>query len=141
MVRKLYEVEFSRDARCQRLPNPRDDGLLQQKVGGEDVPHVRYNGQHGSTAQLPSIPSGLSRVIGYLPRTTCGSLTPFVAPTGLDMPSQKSLSSSDGDWMGNSGPYCRSSSVPSLAFHRSLSSRPLDSTLINMARSPRFSYE
>ena len=92
--------------------------------GGEDVPHVRYDGQHGSAAQLPLTPSGLSRVIGYLPRTTCDSRTSFVAPTGLDMPSQHSLSSSDGDWMGNSGPQCRSSSVPSLAFHRSLSPRP-----------------
>ena len=91
---------------------------------GEDVPHVRYNGQHGSAAQLPLTSSGLSRVIGYLPRTTCDSPTPFVAPTGPDMPSQHSLSSSDGDWTGNSGPQCRSSSVPSLAFHRSLSPRP-----------------
>ena len=91
---------------------------------GEDVPHVRYNGQHGSAAQLPLTPSGLSRVIGYLPRTTCDSPAPFVAPTGLEMQSQHSLSSSDGDWMGNSGHRYRSSSVPSLAFHRSLSPRP-----------------
>ena len=92
--------------------------------GGEDVSHRRYNGQHGSVAQLPLTSSGLSRVIGYLPRTTCDGSTPFVTPTELDMPSQHSLSSSDGDWMGNGGPQCRSSSVPSLAFRRSLSPRP-----------------
>ena len=92
--------------------------------GGEDVPHERYNGQHGSAAQLLLTPSGLSRVVGYLPRTTCDSPTPYLTPTRLDMPSQYSLSSSDGDWMGNSGPQCRSSSVPSLALHRSLSPRP-----------------
>ena len=92
--------------------------------GGEDVSHTRYYGQHGSVAQLPLTPSGLSRVIGYLPRTTCDGSTPFVTPTGLDMPSHHSLNSSDGDWMGNSGPQCRSSSVPSLAFRRSLSPMP-----------------
>ena len=93
--------------------------------GGENVPHERYNGQHGSAAQLLLTPSGLSRVVGYLPRTTCDSPTPYLTPTGLDMPTQHSLSSSDGDWMDNSGPQCRSSSVPSLALHRSLSLRPL----------------
>ena len=92
--------------------------------GGEDDSIVRYNDQHGSGAQLPLTPGGLSRVIGYLPRTTCDGSTPFVTPTGLEMPSQHSLSSSDGDWMGNSGPQCRSSRVPSLAFRRSLSPRP-----------------
>ena len=102
---------------------PGISGTLLQ--GGEDVPHVRYNGQHRSAAQLPLRPSGLSRVIGYLPRTTCDSLTSFVSPpTGLDMPSQHSSSSNDGEWMGKSGPQCHSSSVPSLAFHRPLFPRP-----------------
>ena len=115
--------EYQSSLRGLHLPAiPSISGTL--LPSGEDDSHVRYNSQHGSVAQLPLTPSGLSRVIGYLPRTTCDGSTPFVTPTGLEMPSQHSLSSSDGDWMGNSGPQCRSSPVPSLAFCRSPSPRP-----------------
>ena len=115
--------EYQSSPRGMHLPAiPGISGTL--LPGGEDDSHVRYNDQHGSVAQLPLTPSSLSRVIRYLPRTTCDVSTPFVTPTGLEMPSQFSPSSSNGDWMGNSGPQCRSSPVPSLAFRRSLSPRP-----------------
>lgn len=86
--------------------------------------HVRFNGQHGSTVQLPLMPSGPSRVIGYLPRTTCNGSSSLVVPTRLIMTSQNSQNASSGDLMGDSGPRCRSSSVSSTAFDGSLSPRP-----------------
>lgn len=86
--------------------------------------HVRFNGQHGSAVQLPLMPSGPSRVIGYLPRTTCNGSSSLVFPTRLIMTSQHSQNASNGDLMGDSGPRCRSSSVSSTAFDGSLSLRP-----------------
>ena len=91
---------------------------------GKYIPNVHYDCQHGSTAELPLTPSGPSRVIGYLPRATCHSPRLLVTPTGLVMPSQQSQNPSDADRMASIRPQLRSSSVPSMAFRRSLSPRP-----------------
>ena len=90
----------------------------------EHLSHVHFDGQHGSAAQLSLMPNGPSRVIGYLPRTICNGSSPLIGPTRLIMTSQHPLNASGGDCMGNSGPRCRSSSVSSTAFRRSLSLRP-----------------
>ena len=83
--------------------------------------HVRYNGQHGSTAQLPLTPSGPSRVIGYLPRTICNDSSLFVGSTRLIIPSQPPQNACDEECMSNSAPQCRSTSISRTGSHGSLS--------------------
>lgn len=90
----------------------------------EYLSQIRSNGQHGPAVQLPLMPSGPSRVIGYLPRTTCNGSSSLVIPTKLIMTSQHSQNASRGDLMGHKGPRSRSSSVSSTAFDGSLSLRP-----------------
>lgn len=83
--------------------------------------HVRYNGQHGSTAQLPLTPSGPSRVIGFLPRTTCNDSSLFVGSTRPIVPSQPPQNACDEECMSNSAPQCRSTSISRTASYGSLS--------------------
>lgn len=96
-------------------------------TGREYISHVQYNGQYGSAAQVPLTPSGPSRVVGYLPRTIYSDSSPFFSPTSLIMPSQLFRNPSNRDIMSNSGPQRRSTSISSIASHRSPSPRsPFD---------------
>ena len=87
----------------------------------EHFSHVHYNGQRGSTAQLPLTPSGPSRVIGYLPRTICNDFSLFVGSTRLIIPSQPPQNACDEECMGNSVPQCHSTSISRKGSHQSLS--------------------
>lgn len=89
--------------------------------------HVQYNGQHESAGQVPLTPSGPSKVLGYLPRTIYSGSSPFVRPTRLITPSQPSQNASNRDFMSDSGPQRRSTSISSTSSHRSPSPRsPFD---------------
>lgn len=93
----------------------------------EFISHIQHNGQYGSAAQvplmpsgpLPLTPSGSLRVVGYLPRTIYSDSPTFVSPTRLIMPSQPSQNASNRDFMSNNGPRCRSTSISRIASHRS----------------------
>lgn len=82
---------------------------------------VQYNGQYGSTAQVPLTPSGPSKVVGYLPRTIYSGFPPFVGPTRLitSSQSQPSQNISSRDLVSNIGLHCRSTSISSITSHRS----------------------
>ena len=93
----------------------------------EFISHIQHNGQYGSAAQLPLMPSGplpltpsgSLRVVGYLPRTIYSDSSTFVSPTRLIMPSQPSQNTSNRDFMSDSGPRCRSTSISRIASHES----------------------
>ena len=88
---------------------------------------AQYNGQHGSAAHLPLTPSGPSRVVGYLPRTIYSDFSSFVGPTRLVMPFLPSQNASNVDFVCDSLPPHRSTSMSSIASHRTPSPRsPFD---------------
>lgn len=120
-----YASSSSRMYLPETQNDPASTVIRTRTLDCEYLSHVRFNGQLGSAVQLPLIPSGPSRVIGYLPRTTCTGSSSLIIPTRLIMPSQHSQNASSGDLMGDSGPRCRASSVFSTVFDGSLSLRPL----------------
>ena len=93
----------------------------------EFISHIQHNGQYGSATGVPLMPSeplpvtpgGSLRVVGYLPRTIYSDSPTFVNPTRLIMPSQPSQNTSNRDFMSDSGPRCRSTSISRIPSHRS----------------------
>ena len=93
----------------------------------EFISHIQHNGQYGSAAQvplmpsgpLPLTPSGSLRVVGYLPRTIYSDSPILVSPTRLNMPSQSPENTRNRDFMSNSGPRCRSTSISRIGSRRS----------------------
>ena len=85
----------------------------------EYLPHDLFNSQHPSAEQEPVTPSGLSRVLGYLPRTLCNDSPPFLGPTRLIGTSQPPKDASNETCMGHSGPQSHPTLISGTGFSKS----------------------